>query len=214
MIDDLVNKSTDEPYRMFTSRAEYRLLLRQDNADRRLSGYGYDLGLISKDIHDDLIRREKLISKGLERFNNFKIHARIVNPFFEKISLPGIDSTETIGKLVKRPEVSLLQLVELLDTESREYLDGVIDDKIAFEQVEIQLKYEGYIKRQQESIERQDKYEETQIPLNLNYLNLKALSTEGKEKLHKVKPRSIGQASRISGVTPSDISVLLVYLKN
>ncbi len=212
LIDDLVNKSTDEPYRMFTSRAEHRLLLRQDNADRRLTAYGFKLGLLEQVFYDDLLRRENLITSGLDIFSNYKLHAREVNAFLESYNLPGIDSTETIAKLVKRPELSLSQLATFVNGNNN--IDAILADKSAFEQIEIELKYEGYIKRQYEAVERFGKYEDSIIPLNLNYSNLKSLSTEGREKLNKVKPRSIGQASRISGVTPSDISVLLVYLKN
>ncbi|MFO7448118.1 MAG: tRNA uridine-5-carboxymethylaminomethyl(34) synthesis enzyme MnmG [Ignavibacteriaceae bacterium] len=214
LIDDLVGKSTEEPYRMFTSRAEHRLLLRQDNADRRLLGYGYDLGLIPKEMNDEVIRRERLISIGIETLSNLKLHARDVNTFLEAKGLPGIDSTDTVSKLCKRPELELREIIQLIDIDRHPILKNVISEPAVLEQVEIELKYEGYIKRQYETISRLERYEEVKIPLTLNYLALKALSTEGREKLHRVKPRSIGQASRISGVTPSDISILLVYLKN
>lgn len=214
LIDDLVNKSTDEPYRMFTSRAEHRLLLRQDNADRRLMGYGFDLGLIPHHLNKELIRREKIISTGIEFCRTSKLHARDINPFLENKGLNGIDSTETIAKLCKRPEISLSDLLDFVDTESNDDIENLKNNKSALEQIEIELKYEGYIKRQFESVDRLEKYEDTKIPLSFNYLTLNALSAEGKEKLNRVKPRSIGQASRISGVTPSDISILLVYLKN
>jgi len=213
LIDDLVNKSTDEPYRMFTSRAEHRLLLRQDNADRRLLGYGYDLGLVPKDLYKDVIEREKIISKSIELFGNLKIHARDANPFLESKNCPPIDSTETIAKLCKRPELNLKEILTLFSKSNYSIIDELIDSELALQQVEIELKYDGYFKRQQEAVERLEKYELSRIPLTLNYLTMKSLSTEGREKLHKVKPRSIGQASRISGVTPSDISILLVYLK-
>jgi tRNA uridine 5-carboxymethylaminomethyl modification enzyme len=214
LIDDLVNKSTEEPYRMFTSRAEHRLLLRQDNADRRLMGYGHDLGLISKEDHYRVIENEKLISESLELFAKTKLHARDINPFLESKGLNGIDSTETISKLCKRPELTLRELVSINHIGEEAVVKNLLSNSAALEQVEIELKYEGYIKRQHETVGRLEKYEDTNIPLTLNYLTLKSLSAEGREKLNKVKPRSIGQASRISGVTPSDISILLVYLKN
>jgi len=214
LIDDLVNKSTDEPYRMFTSRAEYRLLLMQDNADRRLMKYGYKYGLISKDIYDDVVYKDKIISMCVNLFNQQKLHSRIVNPFLEGKGLPGIDSTETISKLCKRPELKLKELIELNGIRNNHIVKELFNNKSALEQVEIELKYEGYIKRQQQTVEKLEKYENTKIPLTFNYLTLKSLSTEGREKLNKIKPRSIGQASRISGVTPSDISILLVYLRN
>ncbi len=214
LIDDLVTKSTEEPYRMFTSRAEHRLILRQDNADRRLMKLGYELGLIKKEDYDLVNEREKLISDSINFFKATKIHARDINDHLESKGLSGIDSTETISKLCKRPELSLKEILSINGNKSNELVDQLSKDPKSFEQVEIELKYEGYFKRQQESIDRLEKYEEKEIPLSLNYLNLKALSAEAREKLNRIKPRSIGQASRISGVTPSDISVLLVYLKN
>jgi len=214
LIDDLVTKSTDEPYRMFTSRAEHRLLLRQDNADRRLMKYAFELGLINKEIYESVSEREKLIFESINFFRSFKIHARDINHYLNSKGLPGIDSAETISKLCKRPELSLKDILSFNGTADNPLIQNLIKDEKSFNQVEIELKYEGYFKRQQESIERLERYEEKEIPLNLNYFNLKALSAEAREKLNKIKPRSIGQASRISGVTPSDISVLLVYLKN
>lgn len=214
LVDDLVNKSTDEPYRMFTSRAEHRLLLRQDNADRRLFGFGYDFDLNAKEKNIEIIEREKIINKCIQLFSELKIHARVINNYLESKGSSKIDSTETISRLCKRPELSLNEILNFVDEEEYPIIKELLKDEIALEQVEIELKYEGYIKRQFETVERLEKYEGTNIPLTLNYLTLKSLSAEGKEKLQKVKPRSIGQASRISGVTPSDISILLVYLKN
>lgn len=214
LIDDLVTKSTYEPYRMFTSRAEHRLLLRQDNADLRLMKYGSQFGLISDSQYQIIQSREKIISESIRLLEETKLHARVVNPFLETKGSSGIDSAETISKLVKRPELTLKEIIGLNGTNDHPLIKELISDEAALEQVEIELKYEGYIKRQFDMIDRLEKYEGAKIPLTLNYLNLKALSNEGREKLNKVKPRSIGQASRISGVTPSDIAVLLVYLKN
>ncbi len=214
LIDDLVTKSTYEPYRMFTSRAEHRLLLRQDNADRRLMKYGHKFGLISDQLFSEVIEREELIYKSVDLFNEIKLHARIVNPFLESKGSSGIDSAETISKLCKRSELSLKEIIGLNGTEQNQIVNKLKLDEKALEQVEVELKYEGYIKRQFEMVDRLERYEDAKIPLTLNYLSLKALSAEGREKLNKIKPRSIGQASRISGVTPSDIAILLVYLKN
>jgi len=214
LIDDLVNKSTYEPYRMFTSRAEHRLVLRQDNADLRLRKFGYKIGLISKEKYDDVIRRDNLINESIDLLNNLKLHARDINPLLEARGLPGIDSTESIAKLCKRPELSLNELLKVNGFGGEKLILELIKDEGTLTQVEIELKYEGYLKRQQENILKLERYEEMNIPLTLNYFDLKGLSTEGREKLIKIKPRSIGQASRISGVTPSDISILLVYLKN
>jgi tRNA uridine 5-carboxymethylaminomethyl modification enzyme len=216
LIDDLVNKSTDEPYRMFTSRAEYRLLLRQDNADRRLLKYGYEYGLIDDSIYSELKEREVQISKAVEFCNNTKIHASIINNHLSSLSLSEIDSTETISKLCKRPELSLAEILKFVNTteENRIFAEKLIEDGLVLEQVEIELKYEGYLKRQSDMIKKLEKYESTRIPLTLNYQNIKALSSEGREKLNKIKPRSFGQALRIPGVTHSDIAILLIYLKN
>ncbi len=214
MIDDLVTKSTEEPYRMFTSRAEHRLLLRQDNADLRLMNYAYKFGLISKNLFEEVSQRRKIITQGVELFDNIKIHARDINPFLASKGSSEIDSTETISKLCKRPELSLKEILDLNGTSVIPLVKELYNDEYALEQVEIELKYDGYIKRQQEMVNKLEKYEATKIPLTLNYSSLKAISNEGREKLDKVKPRSIGQASRISGVSPSDISILLVYLKN
>ncbi len=213
LIDDLVNKSTDEPYRMFTSRAEHRLLLRQDNADRRLAKYGYEFGLVSTDWFNEIVRKEKFVSAGIDFCNSTKISPQKINPVLEAKGSAGLESSETISKLVKRPEVNLDNLLSFIEFNGNQEIKEIISDEVIKEQIEIELKYEGYIKRQYEAVGRMEKYDDINIPLSLNYLNLKALSTEGKEKLQHVKPRSIGQASRISGVTPSDISILLVYLK-
>lgn len=214
LIDDLVTKSTYEPYRMFTSRAEHRLLLRQDNADRRLMNYGYQLGLISKEMNDEIANTEKRIVKSIELFNELKLHAKDINPFLESKGSPGIDSAETVAKLCRRTELSLKEIIGINGTENHQAVQDLLADEKALDQVEIELKYEGYIKRQVEMVNRLERYEDTKIPLTLNYLTLTSLSTEGREKLSKIKPRSIGQASRISGVTPSDIAVLLIYLRN
>ncbi|MGE5352550.1 MAG: tRNA uridine-5-carboxymethylaminomethyl(34) synthesis enzyme MnmG [Acidobacteriota bacterium] len=214
LIDDLVTKSTEEPYRMFTSRAEHRLLLRQDNADRRLLEYGARLGLIPAETLNEMKKRQALISKNMDFLREFKLHARVVNPYLEKLNTDPIESTETVAKLCKRPELKLQEILELVEEEKRNGIGELLEDATALEQVEIELKYEGYIKRQQELVEKLERYEEMQIPLNFNYLQIKSLSSEGREKLSRVKPRSIGQASRISGVTPSDISILLVYLRH
>ncbi len=214
LIDDLVTKSTDEPYRMFTSRAEHRLLLRQDNADRRLLEYGYKFGLISKEQYSDLKQKEILITKNIDFCNSYKLNAKVVNPFLEKLNNSPIDSTETISKLCKRPDVKLEDLLNLIDGNDRNGAGELLEDKLALEQVEIELKYEGYIKRQFELVERLEKYEDVIISENFDFEKIKSLSTEGRQKLVKFKPRSIGQATRISGVTPADISILLVYLKS
>ncbi|MEJ2103217.1 MAG: tRNA uridine-5-carboxymethylaminomethyl(34) synthesis enzyme MnmG [Ignavibacteriaceae bacterium] len=213
LIDDLVTKSTDEPYRMFTSRAEHRLLLRQDNADRRLMKYGNEFGLISNEHFELVENRERKISLSSKACRKLKLNGKDINLFLESKSSSSIDSTETIANLCRRPELSLIDLIKLNGNDSNEEIKFLLEDEIVLKQVEIDLKYEGYLKRQEEMIAKLEKYEDSKIPLTLNYLDIKALSAESREKLNRYKPRSIGQASRIPGVTPSDISVLLVYLK-
>ena len=213
LVDDLVTKSTDEPYRMFTSRAEHRLLLRQDNADRRLMKYGKEFGLIGDDAAERVYAREQKIFTGINACKNLKLNAKKVNSFLESKGSSIIDSTETVANLCKRPELSLSELINLNGLSTNSDIIPLLEDEIALQQVEIDLKYEGYLKRQEEMIAKLEKYEDHLIPLTLNYLEMKSLSTESKEKLQRYKPRSIGQASRIPGVTPSDISVLLIYLK-
>lgn len=213
LIDDLVDKSTNEPYRMFTSRAEHRLILRQDNSDRRLMKYGFEFGLIPKELYNELKEREILITKSKELLSKTKVLPTAINNYLEKINTPPLDNAEYVDKLVKRPEVKLRDILNYLPNENGLLKELLLDSK-ALEQIEIEFKYDGYIQRQMELIEKMERLENVLIPLNFDYSNLKAISTEGREKLSKVKPRSIGQASRISGVTPSDISVLLVYLKS
>lgn len=219
LIDDLVNKSTDEPYRMFTSRAEHRLLLRQDNADRRLAGHGHHIGLQTMQIHKRVLLKEELIAEGLSFAAAQTVRPDVVNNYLVECGEEPIRERERISRLVKRPGVALDQLLNLngmiretdfgrrlTQVESKRLLGEII------EQIEIELKYEGYIQRQHEQAERFDRFEEKKIPRDIDYGKLRSISAEGREKLSRVKPESIGQASRISGVTPSDISVLMVYL--
>jgi tRNA uridine 5-carboxymethylaminomethyl modification enzyme len=213
LVDDLVIKSTDEPYRMFTSRAEHRLLLRQDNADRRLMNYGREFGLVNSEDAQKVQDREGKILTGIIACKSQKLNAKKVNNFLESKGSSIIDSTETIANLCRRPELSLSEILKLDGLSDNADISPLLEDDIVLQQVEIDLKYEGYLKRQEEMIAKMEKYEDHFIPLTLNYLEIKALSTESKEKLQRYKPRSIGQASRIPGVTPSDISVLLIYLK-
>ena len=214
LIDDLVGKSTDEPYRMFTSRAEYRLILRQDNADRRLMKYGKEFGLISKEMYDDLKEREREIEAAKVFLKSTRFKPDKFNSYLKEKNLSLLDNSETIDKLTKRPEIPLKEVLELIGEEEFVEVKNILQNEKVLEQIEIETKYEGYIMRQYELIEKMEKLENTLIPLNFNYTSLNTISKEGREKLSRVRPRSIGQAARISGVTPSDISVLLVYLKN
>jgi tRNA uridine 5-carboxymethylaminomethyl modification enzyme len=219
LIDDLINKSTEEPYRMFTSRAEYRLLLRQDNADRRLMRLGARLGLISQNVLDNLNLKEELIGEGLAFLSQRSVAPKDINPFLETLGEAQLTQAEKLQELVKRPAVSLARLLSLEAFRQDLFIHRLwairipkIKDEV-IEQLEIETKYDGYLERQNEQVARVDRYEASQIPDDFDYNRVKSLSTEGREKLLKVRPRSIGQASRISGVTPADVSVLMVYLR-
>ncbi len=214
LIDDLVGKSTDEPYRMFTSRAEHRLILRQDNAERRLLKYGFEFGLIPEDMYNEHLKFEKLLVQGIDFANSFRVSPKIINQTLKKNGSSLLENGETINKLAKRPELKLKEILLALDSNRFPIIKSLLENNELLEHLEIELKYEGYIKRQYELVEKMEKLEETSIPTDFNYQNLNTISAEGREKLSKVRPRSIGQASRISGVSPADISVLMIYLKN
>ena len=210
MIDDLINKSTDEPYRMFTSRAEHRLLLRQDNADRRLMPKGHKLGLVSDEMLATLNAKEQAIIVALNYFQKNFVAPQHANKLLERFNLSPTQEHERLAQLLKRPSITIEEMMPLIENGEATQALSIPGAK---EQVEIDLKYEGYIKRELEQISKFAKYESYEIPEDFDFTNIKSLSTEGKERLRKVRPVSIGQASRISGVTISDISVLSVFLK-
>ena len=207
LIDDIVTKGTNEPYRMMTSRAEYRLLLRQDNADLRLTKLGYDIGLISKQRYEKFLDKKEKIDKEINRLNNTIIKPTVrVNEFLEKNSTSKISNGVRLSDLIKRSELSYKKLIEI--DENRPNLP---EDVTA--EVEIQVKYDGYIKLQEDQVKKFKTLEEKLLPKNIEYNTIKGLRLEARQKLDKIRPNSIGQASRISGVSPADISVLLIYLE-
>jgi tRNA uridine 5-carboxymethylaminomethyl modification enzyme len=220
LIDDLVNKSTDEPYRMFTSRAEHRLVLRQDNADRRLMRKGFELGLVPDATIENLKKKEELIAAFIRMAGQYSISPEAINPYLGTIFEDRIEERERLSKILKRPGVKLEEIERLDSVANQRAMQEIIklpDAKLRreiLEQIEIDLKYEGYIQRQTEQIERFEKLEHQSIRFDFDYTKIKSLSTEGREKLIKVKPESIGQASRISGVTSSDVSILMVSLRS
>ncbi len=209
MIDDLINKSTDEPYRMFTSRAEHRLILRQDNADRRLMKKGFQLGLINNETISKLAAKEKEIKAGIEYLNSTFISPKAVNQLLERKGLPTIAEHERMSNILKRPNITFSDLAALIDDKKKPFLKNAL----VAEQIEIDIKYEGYIRREREQIVRFSKFEEFEIPEDFDFTAIKSLSNEGKDRLQRIRPRSIGQASRISGVTHSDISVITIHLR-
>ncbi|MBF8294597.1 MAG: gidA [Bacteroidetes bacterium] len=220
LIDDLVNKSTDEPYRMFTSRAEHRLVLRQDNADRRLMNKGFELGLVDDAMIGNLKKKEELIAAFIKMAGQHSMSPEVVNPYLERISEGRIEERERLSKILKRPGVRLAEIERLDSVTNQPAMQEITklpDIKLRreiIEQIEIDLKYEGYIQRQNEQIEKFERFENQNIPIDFDYTKIKSLSAEGREKLSKVKPESIGQASRISGVTPSDVSILMVSMRS
>lgn len=207
LIDDLVTKETHEPYRMMTSRAEYRLLLRQDNADLRLTEYGHRVGLVDDDRYAAFLNKKELIEKEIIRLNETSVGAsRRVNDILEKIGTTPIRTGTSLAELIKRPELNYDMIAEL--DENRQDIPKEVS-----EQVEIEIKYEGYIERQRQQVEHFKKLENRKIPADINYDLIDSLRLEARQKLGKIRPESVGQASRISGVSPADISVLLVYLE-
>ena len=209
LIDDLVNKSTDEPYRMFTSLAEYRLLLRQDNAELRLSKYGYKNGLIPESRYKQNILINEEIRLFIEQLKRVKVKKDDINPYLQSVDESTVNETTDIYTLAKRSRV---QLKELIKISSLYFPQNEIYVKV-IEQAGIEIRYEGYIARQKKQIEYFIENEQKMIPDNFNYNKISSLSNEAREKLSLVKPSSLGQASRISGVSASDISILSIYLK-
>jgi tRNA uridine 5-carboxymethylaminomethyl modification enzyme len=206
LIDDFVTKDIREPYRMFTARAEYRLLLRQDNADLRLTSVGYGLGLVDDAIAGRLEKKRERIWQELEKLKKQRISpSEDINHILSERGTRPLKDSATLEQLLRRPELGLADVYAMAGLSAP-------DDGVA-EQVQIEVKYEGYIKRQLELITRLKKLEDTAIPEDLDYSRLDSLSTEGREKLSRFRPLSLGQATRISGVSPSDISILMVYLK-
>lgn len=207
LIDDLVTKDNYEPYRMMTSRAEYRLLLRQDNADLRLREKGFKVGLVSKDQYEEVLNKKYLIEKEIQRLKDTKIGAAKSNQdFLEKHGSASLKTGTSLAELLCRPELNY-EILKEIDPERKELPSGVI------EQVEIEIKYEGYIERQLRQVEQFKKMEKKKIPADLDYDDVPSLRLEARQKLKSFHPVSVGQASRISGVSPADISVLLVYLE-
>ena len=207
LIDDLVTKGTNEPYRLLTSRAEYRLLLRHDNADIRLCDKAYKYNLISKERYEKFLIKKEEIRKEIERLKTFKITpTKDVIEKMQKLGTAEIKDGILAYDLLKRPELSYKDIINLANKDSN------ISEEI-IEQVEIEIKYEGYIKKSLQQVKKMKKMEEKKIPFNLDYDKVPSIAIEAREKLKKVNPITIGQASRISGVNPADISILLVYLE-
>ena len=210
LIDDLITKGTEEPYRMFTSRAEYRTLLRQDNADIRLTPLGYKIGLASKERLNRVNSKIKKTEKLIKFLKQTSVTQDQINPILTRKQLSLINQSVKLYKIASRPQLSLTDFEELGALQSFFREEGI--DKTILEQVEIHLKYSGYIDKERSNADKLNKLENVIIPQTFNYSKVNSLSHEAKEKLSKIQPTTISQASRISGVSPSDISVLLVYM--
>ena len=205
LIDDLVTKGTNEPYRMMTSRSEYRLLLRQDNADARLTPIGYRIGLISEERHRKFTEKQKNIENEITRLNTTFLSPTKANPLLESLGQTALSGGASLADLLRRPSVTYEALAEIDPTRPELTLREALT-------VETAVKYEGYIKRQRAEVERQARLEAKKLPDDIDYKAIKGLRLEAAQKLDKIRPASVGQASRISGVNPADITVLLIYL--
>ena len=214
LIDDLITKGTKEPYRMFTSRAEFRILLRQDNADIRLTELGNKIGLASDEQLNDVqkkLERTKAVKRVLEKHS---VSPEDVNPFLETINSSPIKQKVKAQTVLLRPNINLNQLMETSPELKEKILSAAENNEEAIQQAEIQMKYAGYISREQDNALKLNKLENVKIPADITYESFSSLSAEAVEKMNKIRPTTLGQASRISGVSPSDISVLMVYLGN
>ena len=209
LIDDLVTKGTDEPYRMFTSRAEFRTLLRQDNADIRLTPIAYKLGLASEERMKKVDQKTSGTKAIIKYFNNTSITPEEVNPLLNSLSTQPIKQKLKLKSLIGRPQVTMNDLAS-----SSPFLKSQLDsfNTETVEQAEIMMKYQGYIEKEQELVEKVNRLEHVILNDEFDYSSIKSISAEAKQKLIAIKPRTLGQASRISGVSPADISVLMVYL--
>lgn len=209
LVDDLINKGTEEPYRMFTSRAEFRLLLRQDNADLRLTQLGYDIGLASDERKEKMLDKKSNTAKLINDLKQKKLSPDTINQGLHNIGTATITEKISAEKLLKRPQIGIKELMTV-DEELSQYLNKYSKDVL--EQAEIQIKYDSYIDKEQQMVEKLSNMENYKIPLKFDFLSITALSNEGRQKLNKIRPETLGQASRISGVSPADLSILTVYL--
>lgn len=207
LIDDLVTKGTNEPYRMMTSRSEYRLLLRQDNADERLTPIGYRAGLISEERYNKFLEKMELIDGEVKRLSGIVLPPSVINPVLEENGTSPVATGIRMSDALKRPEISYEKLTSV-------DIDRPVLPDAVCEEAEIRLKYDGYIKRQEQQVEQFKKMENKLLPEDCDYSNIHGLRLEARQKLNKIKPKSLGQASRISGVSPSDVSVLIVWLES
>jgi tRNA uridine 5-carboxymethylaminomethyl modification enzyme len=212
LIDDLITKGTNEPYRMFTSRAEFRILLRQDNADERLTTLGFQIGLASAEALEKVEQKKQLTKQLKTKLREIGISPSEANPMLAQKESAPITQQVKVSSLITRPHISLADVVAVHAPTAQAVNEVMVQNPLAVEQAEILLKYEGYIDREEEQAQKHQRLENLQLPATLDYSKVKSLSIEAREKLSKIQPATIGHASRVSGVSPSDISVLLVHL--
>lgn len=213
LIDDLINKGTEEPYRMFTSRAEHRILLRQDNADLRLTELGYRKGLVEEDRYSRFIQKKQEIDTLLDLLSDYTVRPDNMDEKLKELGTTPLSQPVKADSVIPRPQVKLHDLLAA-DIELKKRVDEITGNKYVLEQAEIQIKYAGYIEKEFEMVKELSSKENASIPPMIDYNKINSLSTEGRQKLRKIKPETLGQASRISGVSASDVAVLMVYLKN
>jgi tRNA uridine 5-carboxymethylaminomethyl modification enzyme len=209
LIDDLITKGTEEPYRMFTSRAEFRTLLRQDNADLRLTRIGYELGLASTERYEKMMQKSDQVIEVIKKFNEISIEPTSMNGLFESIGSSPMQQKQKLSQLVLRPGVGAKQMIEHHPELKKEF---ELYNDLVIEQAEIQMKYDVYIEKEKEMVERMTQMEDLEIPVTFDFDRVQAIGNEAKEKLKKIQPRTLGQASRISGINPSDVQILMVYM--
>ena len=209
LIDDLITKGTEEPYRMFTSRAEFRTLLRQDNADLRLTPIGYELGLASEERYQNVQQKKENIESIIKKFNEVSVEPDHINSFFENLGSTPLSQKQKLAQLVLRPGIGAKEMIDHHDVLKKNFEQY---HEIEIEQAEIQMKYAVYIEKEKEMVERMGQMEDLEIPASFDFSKVQAISTEAREKLKKIQPRTLGQASRISGINPSDVQILMVYM--
>ena len=209
LIDDLITKGTEEPYRMFTSRAEFRTLLRQDNADWRLTEMGYKFGLASEERYNQVVQKKAAVAEIIQKFREISVSPDVMNPFFESVGSSPMPQKQKLSQLILRPGISARDLISAhppLSDEFNQY------SAVILEQAEIQMKYAVYIEKEREMVSKMSQMEDLEIPENFDFNKVQAISAEAREKFRRIKPGTLGQASRISGINPSDIQILMVYM--
>ena len=209
LIDDLITKGTEEPYRMFTSRAEFRTLLRQDNADFRLTEIGYKLGLASEERNIAVKKKKENVEAIIKKFNEISIEPTSINAFFELSNSAALTQKQKLSQLILRPGIAAKDIIKNISALQEQFSAF---NELEIEQAEIQMKYAVYIEKEKEMVEKMGQMEGLQIPDSFDFGRVQAISTEAKEKLKRIKPRTLGQASRISGINPSDVQILMVYM--